>query len=94
MKESQVIWRHAFKNAVLPVVTLTGMSFRNIVAGAVSIEQIFSIAGMGSLLINSILSKDIVVVQACIMIIAIVVVLSNFVVDILYGVLDPRIRVE
>lgn len=94
LKESQVIWRHAFKNAVLPVVTLTGMSFRNIVAGAVSIEQIFSIAGMGSLLINSILSKDIVVVQACIMIIAIVVVLSNFVVDILYGVLDPRIRVE
>ena len=94
LKESQVIWRHAFKNAVLPVVTLTGMSFRNIVAGAVSIEQIFSIAGMGSLLINSILSKDIVVVQACIMIFAIVVVLSNFVVDLLYGVLDPRIRVE
>lgn len=94
LKESRVIWQHAFKNAVLPVVTLTGMSFRNIVAGAVSIEQIFSIAGMGSLLINSILSKDVAVVQACIMIIAIVVVLSNLLVDILYGVLDPRIRIE
>lgn len=94
LKESQVIWRHAFRNAVLPVVTLTGMSFRNVVAGAVSIEQVFGIAGMGSLLINSILSKDIAVVQACIMMISMVVVLSNLLVDILYGVLDARIRVD
>ncbi|MCI8893604.1 MAG: ABC transporter permease [Lachnospiraceae bacterium] len=94
LKESKVVWRHAFRNAVLPVVTMTGMSFRNIVAGAVSIEQIFSIAGMGSLLINSILSKDVAVVQACIMMIAIVVVLSNLAVDVCYGVIDPRIRVE
>ncbi len=94
LKESKVIWRHAFRNAVLPVVTLTGMSFRNVVAGAVSVEQIFAIAGMGSLLINSVLSQDVAVVQACIMIIAIVVVLSNLVVDICYGIIDPRIRVE
>ena len=94
LKESQVVWRHAFRNAVLPVVTLTGMSFRNVVAGAVSIEQVFGIAGMGSLLINSILSKDIAVVQSCIMMISIVVVLSNLLVDILYGVLDARIRVD
>lgn len=94
LKESDVVWHHAFRNAVLPIVTMTGMSFRNIVAGAVSIEQIFSIAGMGSLLINSILSKDIAVVQACIMMIAIVVVLSNLLVDICYGVIDPRIRIE
>lgn len=94
LKESDVIWKHAFRNAILPVVTLTGMNFRNIVAGAVSIEQIFTIAGMGSLLINSILSKDVAVVQACIMIIAIVVVLSNLLVDICYGIIDPRIRVE
>ena len=93
LKESQVIWRHAFRNAVLPVVTLTGMSFRNVVAGAVSIEQVFGIAGMGSLLINSILSKDIAVVQSCIMIISIVVVMSNLLVDILYGILEARLRV-
>ena len=70
------------------------MSFRNVVAGAVSIEQVFGIAGMGSLLINSILSKDIAVVQSCIMIISIVVVMSNLLVDILYGILDARIRVD
>ncbi|MDE5909005.1 MAG: ABC transporter permease [Lachnospiraceae bacterium] len=94
LKESRVIWGHALRNAVLPVVTLTGMSFRTIVAGAVSIEQVFNIAGMGSLLINSILSKDVAVVQACIMIIAVVVVISNLVVDVCYGIVDPRIRIE
>ncbi len=94
LTERAVTWKHAFRNAVLPVVTLTGMSFRNIVAGAISIEQIFAIGGMGSLMINSILSKDVAVVQACIMLTAIVVTISNLVVDIAYGVIDPRIRVE
>jgi len=94
LKESQVVYRHAIRNAVLPVVTLTGMSIRNVVAGAVSIEQVFAIAGMGSLLMNGILSKDVAVVQACIMIIAIVVVLSTLIVDISYGILDPRIRIK
>ena len=94
LTEQAVTWKHAFRNAVLPVVTLTGMSFRNIVAGAISIEQIFAIGGMGSLMINAILSKDVAVVQACIMLTAIVVTISNLVVDIAYGVIDPRIRVE
>lgn len=94
LKESQVVYRHAIRNAVLPVVTLTGMSIRNVVAGAVSVEQVFAIAGMGSLLMNGILSKDMAVVQACIMIIAIVVVVSSLIVDISYGILDPRIRIQ
>ena len=94
LTERSITWKHAFRNAVLPVVTLTGMCFRNIVAGAISIEQIFAIGGMGSLMINAILSKDVAVVQACIMLTAIVVTLSNLLVDIAYGVIDPRIRVE
>ena len=81
-------------NAIIPVVTLIGMSLRNIVSGAVTIETVFAITGTGSLLVNSIISRDIPVIQACILIIAVVVVLSNLLVDICYGFLDPRIRIQ
>lgn len=93
LKETQVIFGHALKNALIPIVTLAGMSFRNIVSGSMSVEMIFSIAGTGRLLITSVLSKDVPAVQACILLVAIVVCLSNFLVDISYGYLDPRIRV-
>lgn len=94
LKERHVVTRHALKNAVIPVVTIVGMSLRNIVSGAVSIETVFAITGTGSLLVASVLSKDLPVIQACVMLIAIVVVLSNLVVDICYGYLDPRIRIQ
>ncbi len=94
LKESRVIMRHAMKNAIIPVITIIGMSLRNIVSGAVTIETVFSITGMGSLLVASILARDLPVIQACVMIIAIVVVVSNLIVDICYGYLDPRIRIQ
>ena len=93
LKESQVIFGHALKNSLIPIVTLTGMSFRNIVSGSMSVEMIFSIAGTGRLLITSVLAKDVPTVQACILLVAVVVCLANLVVDISYGYLDPRIRV-
>ena len=94
LKEKDVVAHHALKNAIIPVVTLIGMSLRNIVSGAVTIETVFAITGTGSLLVNSIISRDIPVIQACILIIAVVVVLSNLLVDICYGFLDPRIRIQ
>ncbi|MBQ8305327.1 MAG: ABC transporter permease [Blautia sp.] len=94
LKESTVVVHHAMKNAIIPVVTIIGLSLRNIVSGAVTIETVFSITGMGSLLVNSILARDLPVIQACILIIAGMVAISNLVVDICYGYLDPRIRIQ
>lgn len=94
LKESQVIFKHALKNALIPIVTLTGMSFRNVVSGSVSIESIFSIAGTGQLLVTSVLSKDVATTQACILLVAIVVSIANLIVDISYGYIDPRIRIQ
>ncbi len=94
VKESRVISGHALKNALIPVVTLTGMSFRNVVSGSTSVEIIFSIAGMGQLLVTSVLSKDVATTQACILIVAVVVSIANLIVDISYGYIDPRIRIQ
>ena len=94
LTESRVVMSHAMKNAIIPVVTIIGLNLRNIVSGAVTIETVFAIPGMGSLLVNSILSRDLPVIQACILIISVVVAVSNLVVDICYGYLDPRIRIQ
>ncbi len=94
LPEIRIILNHGLKNAMIPIATLIGMSFKQIVAGAVTIEIVFSIPGMGQLLVNSIMSKDIALIQACIMITAIVVALSNLLVDISYGYLDPRMRIK
>lgn len=94
LKESQVITKHALKNALIPIVTLTGMSFRNVVSGSTSVEIIFSIAGTGQLLVNSVLSKDVATTQACILLVAVVVSIANLIVDISYGYIDPRIRLQ
>lgn len=94
LKESQVVFKHALKNALIPIVTLTGMSFRNVVSGSVSIETIFSIAGTGQLLVTSVLSRDVATTQACILLVAIVVSIANLIVDISYGYIDPRIRIQ
>ncbi len=94
VKESKVISGHALKNALIPIVTLTGMSFRNVVSGSTSVEIIFSIAGTGQLLVSSVLSKDVATTQACILIVAVVVSIANLIVDISYGYIDPRIRIQ
>lgn len=89
---SQVLYKHVLKNAVIPVVTFLGMTLSDIVAGSLIIEQVFSIPGFGRLLITSISNRDYAVVEAIIAIIAIIVISINFLVEILYRVLDPRMR--
>lgn len=92
LSERGVIFKHALKNGILPVVTLSGMSIRAIFGGTVFIENVFNIPGMGRLAVGALFSKDYAVVQANVLIIAMVVVFSNLLVDISYGWLDPRIR--
>ena len=92
LRELIVIGRHALKNALLPVVTISGYQFGRMLGGVIIVESIFVVPGMGTLLIDSIIHRDFVVLQAIILVIAAVTLLLNLVIDLLYGVLDPRIR--
>lgn len=91
-RTGQVLYRHVLKNALLPVITFLGMTLTDIVAGSIVIEQVFSIPGFGRLLISSISNRDYPVAQSIIAIIAMIVVVINFLVDILYPLIDPRVR--
>jgi peptide/nickel transport system permease protein len=92
LRERVIVTKHALKNALIPVVTLLGIQLRTLVGGSILVETVFNIPGMGRLLVNSVLSKDFIIVQACVLVIAVVVLLGNFLVDISYSWIDPRIR--
>ncbi len=91
LSRSQVFRRHVLRNSLLPVVTITGLQVGQLLAGAVIIETVFSRPGIGRLLVQAILAKDYLTVQAIVLIIAVIYALCNFLVDILYPLLDPRI---
>ncbi len=87
-----VIFRHAFPNALVPVVTVIGIAFALLMAGAVVVENVFAIKGLGRVLIQGILNRDYPVVQGAILVVSAIFVFSNLLVDLLYAVIDPRIR--
>ena len=86
------LWRHVLRNAMIPVVTFLATTVAELVAGSIVVEQVFAIPGMGQMLISSIGNQDYPVVQAIIVIVAALVVLCNFLADILYRVMDPRLK--
>ena len=92
LRERVIVVRHILKNGLIPVITLMGMSLSFILGGAVIIETVFSITGMGRLSVDAVFSNDYPIIQAIILITATMVVLVNLGVDLLYGWLDPRIR--
>jgi peptide/nickel transport system permease protein len=94
LMEILVIGRHALKNALLPVVTVSGYQFARLLGGVIIVESIFVVPGMGTLLIDSIIHRDFIVLQAIVLLIATVVLILNLMIDLLYGVLDPRIRYQ
>jgi peptide/nickel transport system permease protein len=94
LRESRVIWKHALKNAAIPVVTIMGLQFGALLGGAVVTETVFSWPGIGRLAIQGIYNRDYPVVQATVFIAAVFFVGINCVVDLLYTILDPRIRYE
>lgn len=87
-----VVWRHALKNAILPVVTLIGIEFAFLIGGLVVTERVFNLPGVANFLVEAILWRDYPIVQNLVMLIAIVVILSNLFVDMLYSWLDPRVH--
>lgn len=93
-RERRVIYAHAFRNAMLPVLTIIGLQFGTLLGGAVVIEQIFSLPGMGRLGLDAIFIRDFPVVQGVVLVITSSYLLVNLLVDLLYGMLDPRIRLS
>jgi len=89
-----VIFKHAFKNSMIPVITIIGMQMGALLGGTVIIEQIFSLPGVGQMTLNAIFKRDYPVVQANILLLAAMYVLINLLVDILYAVIDPRIKLK
>jgi peptide/nickel transport system permease protein len=92
LSEGKVVMRHVLANSLIPVVTLIALGIPTVFAGAIVTEQIFRVNGLGELLIRSIQNSDTPVVMALTFIFAVLVVLFNLVADVLYGILDPRIR--
>jgi len=94
LKERIVIYKHALRNALLPVVTIVGSSFIRVFAGSVSVETIFAWPGVGRLIVVSASMKDLPVLMAIVVMISLVVVIINLLTDITYALIDPRIRYE
>lgn len=93
LSERLVVWVHAVRNALIPVVTVAGLQLGQLLGGAVIVETVFSWPGIGRLLVDAISNRDYTVVQATVFFIASLFVLINLAVDVLYGYLDPRVRV-
>jgi peptide/nickel transport system permease protein len=94
LKERAVTLNHALKNALIPVVTLMGVLARILIGGSVLVETVFNIPGLGRLLVNAAFNKDIITVQAGVLMISAITCLANLAVDISYGWIDPRTRYE
>jgi len=93
LRSNVILYRHALKNALLPVLTIAGIQFGYMLGGAIIIEQVFSLPGLGRLLLSAIYSRDFPVVQGGVIFIAVVFSVTNFLVDIFYSVVNPQIRV-
>lgn len=87
-----VLWGHVLRNAMIPVVTVMGLQFANLLAGTIVVENVFYLPGLGRLIFQSIANRDLVVVRNCVMLLAAMVVAVNFVVDLLYAAIDPRVK--
>jgi len=87
-----VVWKHALRNAIIPLLTAAGITFATIVTGAVIIETVFAWPGIGRLIAEAVVGRDFPVTQAVVLLVAVMVLVVNLVVDILYAYVDPRIR--
>lgn len=87
-----VVYKYALKNALIPVITIIGLQVRNVIGGAVVVEQVFNIPGLGSMMTAAVTNRDYLLIQAGVLVISVITVGCNLIVDILYGCIDPRIR--
>ena len=92
MSEFRVVMKHAFKNALIPVLTVIGLTAALLVSGAVVTETVFGLPGVGNLVVSAVLRRDYPVIQGALLIVAALYVLINFLIDMLYLLIDPRVR--
>ena len=92
LSQRAALWRHVLRNALIPVVTVMGLQFANLLAGTIVVENVFYLPGLGRLIFQSIANRDLIVVRNCVMLLAAMVVVVNFVVDVLYAAIDPRVQ--
>lgn len=90
--EKQVMRHHVLRNAMIPVITVMGLQFAELLAGTIVVENVFYLPGLGRLIFQSIANRDLIVVRNCVMLLAAMVVIVNFIVDVLYAVIDPRVK--
>jgi peptide/nickel transport system permease protein len=93
LSRRQALWRHVLRNAMIPVLTVAGLQFANLITGTIVVENVFVLPGIGRLVFQAISNRDLIVVRDVVMLLAAVVVVVNFIVDVLYAVVDPRLRV-
>lgn len=86
------MWGHVLRNAMIPVITVMGLQFAELLAGTIVVENVFYLPGLGRLIFQSISNRDLIVVRNCVMLLAAMVVIVNFAVDLLYAVIDPRVK--
>jgi peptide/nickel transport system permease protein len=94
LSEQQALWRHALRNALIPVLTIIGLQFSFLLAGGIIIEQVFFLPGLGRLVFQAISSRDLIVVESVVMLLVFAVIMVNFLVDLAYAAVDPRLRVR
>jgi peptide/nickel transport system permease protein len=92
LSRQQALWRHVLRNALIPVLTVAGLQFANLITGTIVVENVFVLPGVGRLVFQAISNRDLVVVRDVVMLLAALVVVVNFVVDVLYAWVDPRLR--
>ena len=92
LSKSQAMWRHALRNAMIPVLTIIGLQFSFLIAGAIIIENVFFLPGLGRLVFQSISQRDLIVVESVVMLLVFAVVIVTFIVDLTYAAVDPRLR--
>ena len=92
LSQRAALWGHVLRNAMIPVVTVMGLQFASLLAGTIVVENVFYLPGLGRLIFQSISNRDLIVVRNCVMLLAAMVIVVNFVVDVLYAVIDPRVK--
>jgi len=94
MSEARVVWVHVFRNALLPIMTFMAIWIGTAVSGSVVVEVVFDWPGIGAMFVDAISNRDFPIIQAIVGLVAVAVLLMNLIVDLLYGVVDPRIRLQ
>jgi peptide/nickel transport system permease protein len=92
LSQRQALWKHGVRNALIPVLTIIGLQFSFLLAGGIIIEQVFFLPGLGRLIFQAISARDLIVVESVVMLLVFVVIVVNFMVDIAYAAVDPRLR--